>query len=105
VAQVVGPEFKPQYCKTKNKHTKKSKEKEPGMMVHGCYPCYSGGRGRRITNLKLAWAKIMKFWSQKKAKCGGTHLWSQLVEVEVRLWFKASISKVSSKPKLKNKLN
>jgi hypothetical protein len=44
VAQGEGPEFKPQYRKTKPKNPHELKaERETGIVVHACNPMYFGG--------------------------------------------------------------
>jgi hypothetical protein len=37
----------------------KLKELKPDVMVHACNRSYSGARGRRITGLRPAWAKVV----------------------------------------------
>jgi hypothetical protein len=41
---------------------------EPGMVVHTCNPSYSGGRGKRITSSRTAWAKLVRPYLKKKKK-------------------------------------
>jgi hypothetical protein len=46
-----------------------SKEKshcQPGVVIHACNPNYSLGKGRKITSLKSAWAKLVRPKSQKQ---------------------------------------
>jgi hypothetical protein len=33
---------------------------KPGMEVHVCNPCYSGGRGRRMLSLRTVLAKLVR---------------------------------------------
>jgi hypothetical protein len=68
VAQGVGPEFKPHHCK-------KRREKKKKDSVH-----YLGVRGRRIAVQDPTEQKLMTpYLKIKKARCGGTDLWSQLL--------------------------
>jgi hypothetical protein len=47
-----------------------------GVVVHVCNPRYSGGRGRRIKNSRLAWGKVtVRLCLKKKKKKTGLEVW------------------------------
>jgi hypothetical protein len=50
----------------KKKKDVKKLQFKPGMVVHTCNPSYSGGRGRRISTLKSAQAKLVRLCLKNK---------------------------------------